>query len=256
MYRVPEAALPFGLNNSPVGTHGSRTVMLSELRLLLEACPPDAGYADYRSAVVEENVLGKRTVTTRKESVRRLRELYALSLDVLLFRVLRDLWSADPAAHPLLALLCAAARDPILRATAEPILAADPGDSVSPQVIAKAASEAFPGRYNPTMLANIGRHAASSWRQSGHLEGRFNKTRVRVESRPEAVAYALLLGRLCGAGGAGLFLTFWSRLLDAPEATLRDQAVTASRLGWIEYRSAGGVTEVGFGHLLGEKGVS
>ena len=36
-----------------------------------------------------------------------------------LFRGLRDLWDADEAAQPLLALLCSLARDPLLRATAD-----------------------------------------------------------------------------------------------------------------------------------------
>lgn len=228
--------------------------MLTELRLLLSACPASASIDEYRSAIIDQNILLKKTVATRRESFRRLRELYALNKATLLFRALRDLWDSDPLAQPLLAFLCSTARDPILRGTAEMILSTPIGLSVTPHIISQAAAESFPDRYNPTMLANIGRHAASSWQQSGHLSGHLTKVRSKAESRPTSLAYALLLGYLCGDRGEGLFHTLWSQLLDAPAHTLHNQAFTASQHGWIEYRHAGGVTDVGFRYLLREQG--
>jgi hypothetical protein len=225
-------------------------MMLKELRLLLVACPRPTSYEGFREAVVEENVLLKKTDATRQESFRRLRELYALDEKTLLFRALRDLWDEDEEAQPLLALLCATARDGILRATAELILVTPRDQQVTPQLIERSVMETFPGRYNPTMLANVGRHAASTWQQSGHLRGRLTKMRDQAQSRPTAVAYALLLGFLCGERGEGLFDTVWARLLDAPEHAVREQAKAASRLGFLEYRHAGAVTEVSFRHLL------
>ncbi len=230
--------------------------MLAELRQLLASCPHARDIDDYRMAIVDDNVLGKRTVTTRKESLRRLRELYALTPSVILFRALHELWEVDAGAQPLLALLCATARDPILRATADLILDVPAGDVVTPHMIADAAEHEFPGRYNPTMLANIGRHAASSWQQSGHLIGRLEKRRGRAESRPAAVTYALLLGYLCGGRGDALFTTLWARLLDAPTTTLREQAQAAAREGYFDLRSGGGVTEIGFRHLLRDAAVA
>src|SRR5215213_8304738 len=130
--------------------------MLRELRQLLATTPRDATYDDYRRAVVNDNVLGKRTMATRKESLRRLRELYGLSPEVPLFRALRELWVANPDAQPILAFLCASARDPILRASMEMVLQSPQGTQVTPQMIEEVTANAFPGRYNPTMLANIG----------------------------------------------------------------------------------------------------
>ncbi len=78
---------------------------------------PDEASYDYVRAIIEENVLGKRTMATRRESLRRLSELYALNPGLSPFRALRDLWQANPEAQPLLAFLCASARDPILRAS-------------------------------------------------------------------------------------------------------------------------------------------
>ncbi len=248
--QVPAPASEFGFVNEPVGTHGSRTMMLAELRLLLAACQMSASLEEYRSAIVDENVLLKKTVTTRKDSFRRLRELYALNKNIPLFRALRDLWDDDIQAQPLLALLCAVARDPLLKGTAETILAIPTGEAVTPTMITEAANASFPNRYSPKMLASIGRNAASSWQQAGLLSGKLHKVRVRAQCRPASVAYALLLGYLSGVRGEALFQTLWCRLLDVPAHVLHEQALTASQRGWIEYRHMGDVTEIGFRYLL------
>src|SRR6266567_3545986 len=120
--QVRALANEFGFIHEPVGAHSSRTMMLAELRLLLAACPQSASREEYRSAIIDENVLLKKTVATRKASFRWMRELYALDRKILLFRALRDLWDEDTQARPLLALLSAVARDPILKSTAERIL--------------------------------------------------------------------------------------------------------------------------------------
>lgn len=254
MLLVPEPALACGFANEPIGTHISRTIMVAELRLLLGACPPEVGLEEYRAAAVEANVLLKRTVSTRRSSFRALRELYGLAPELRLFRGLRDLWDGDREAQPLLALLCAAARDPLLRASAAAVLSSPEGAAVTPAMLAASVAETFPGRYHPSVLTVAGRELASSWQQSGHLVGhghcRTGKRRSATPCRPLAVAYALLLGHLCGVRGDGLFRTLWAGLLDLPASLLREQAIVAARHGWLEYRHAGSVTEVGFRHLL------
>jgi hypothetical protein len=250
MIDVPESALSFGFVNPPGGTHSSRTLMLNELRLLLSARPPSARYDEYQAAVMDENLILKDTATTRHRTMRGLRELYALNPGVILFRALRDLWDADVAGQPLLALLCACARDPLLRATADSVLDTPVGQPITSQALAAAVGDAVPDRYNPQTLAKIGRNAASSWQQSGHAAGRSTKVRMQAAARPTATAYALLLGYLCGQRGEALFETLWARLLDAPLHGLHDQAFLASQQGWLEYRQTGMVTEIGFRHLL------
>lgn len=254
MMIVPEPSLAFGFANNPVGTHGSRTIMLAELRRLLAACPASGGLEDYRSAVVGDNVLLKKTTAGRHASFRALRELYALNRGTLLFRALRDLWDDDVQSQPLLALLCAVARDPILRATAKSVLEAGPGTVITRRMLARLVGDAFPGRYGAGHLYHIGGNVASSWQQSGQLRGRNTKVRARAESRPAAVAYALLLGYLCGGRGEGLFDTLWSHLLDAQVHVLHEHACAAGQRGWIDYRRGGGVTEVAFKHLLRAEG--
>jgi hypothetical protein len=250
MFDLPESALPYGFAKGPGGTHTSRTIMLDELRLLLAACPASAGYADYRRAVADDNAIRKDSYSGRVRSLRGLRELYGLDRNLVLFRALRDLWDADAQAQPLLAFCCAAARDPLLRQTADFLLALPCGQPATPQMFYKVIAEARPDHYSEKTLLSLGQNLASSWQQAGHLAGKRSKTRASAQCRPTAAAYALLLGYLCGGRGEALFDTLWVRLLDAPAHTLHDQAFLASQQGWLEYRQTGMVTEVAFQHLL------
>src|SRR5438270_12520879 len=67
----------FGLKFSSGGAHISRTMMLAELGAVLANVPQGAAAGDYGEAILERNILGKTTDSTRRESLRRLRELYA-----------------------------------------------------------------------------------------------------------------------------------------------------------------------------------
>jgi hypothetical protein len=232
------------------GTHTSRTIMLQELRLLLQACPPEADSHDFAAAILQENVLAKNSESTRMRSLRYLRELYVLDRRSVLFRALRDLWDADEAAQPLLALLCSLARDPLLRATADSVLEAPLGGYVDADMLSAAVAERYPDSYSEAVRNKVGRNAASSWTQSRHLEGRSTKTRTQAVSRPAAVAYAFIIGHLTDARGQGLLRTVWGRSLDAPEHVVFEQAFAAAQRGWIEFRRAGEVIDVGFGWLL------
>jgi len=248
--QIPALPNQYGFVNETGGAHSSRTMMLADLLLLLAACPQSSSLEEYRSAIIDENVLLKKTVATRKASFKWMRDLYALDRKILLFRALRDLWDEDIQAQPLLALLCAVARDPLLRSTAEGILAIPVGETVTREMMMDAVNVNFPDRYSPKTLKSTGQNIISSWQQAGLLSGRLHKVRISAQSHPASVAYALLLGYLSDARGDALFRTLWCRLLDAPIHILHEQAQAASQRGWLEYRHMGEVTEVGFRHLL------
>ncbi|MEJ7785704.1 MAG: hypothetical protein WKF96_12940 [Solirubrobacteraceae bacterium] len=234
------------------GANSSHTILVPALSRVLESVESRAHAEAYKRAVIEDNVLGKATAASRRRTLRYMRELYVLRPDSILFRALRDLWTDEPAGQPLLAGLCALARDPLFRASASAILDVDPGDIVKSADLAAAVDLAFPGRYNEATLAKIGRNTSSSWQQTCHLEpvARTTKVRRRAVCTPAAIAYALLLGHLEGVAGAPLFETFWARALDAPPSRLVDLAAAASAHTLIDFRHGGGVTEVGFSWLL------
>jgi len=119
-----------GMKFSAGGPHISRTMMLAELGAVLASVPPGSTAADYREAILQRNVLGKTTDSTRQKSLRHLRELYALDEATPIFAVLRKLFGMDAGTLPLLAVQVAWARDPLLRATTPPVMDASEGERV------------------------------------------------------------------------------------------------------------------------------
>ncbi|MGH7593186.1 MAG: hypothetical protein ACRELE_04980 [Gemmatimonadales bacterium] len=216
------------------GTHTSRTMMLDELTAVLAVTPPSAGRKEYAAAIIDENALAKQTTATRRLSNQRLGELYGLDFGVGVFRVMRRLWDADPRSRPLLALLCSLSRDPLLAGTAPAVIALREGEEF-PRVTARQILRAAVGpRLNDSILDKVLRNAASSWTQSGHLEGRTFKKRSRVVPTPWTVAYALYLGHAVGFRGAELLSNGWMDVLDAQPADARRLAMEAKRIGLID----------------------
>jgi hypothetical protein len=221
-------------------------MMLAEITGLLQGCARDAIRENYRRAILEDNVLGKKTASNRVQTFKRLSALYALDPKVLVFRAFRDFWYRAEEGRPLLALLCAGARDPLLRMTAPPVLDAREGEVVTWESLKAAVAEAAPDRFTEITLTAIAKRAHSSWEQSGHLRGRLRKQRSHPVLTPVNTTYGLLLAYLSGSRGQLLFRSFWGRLLDAPEDRLYHMAHEASRLGLMDFKRIGNVVEANF----------
>jgi hypothetical protein len=220
--------------------------MLPDLTTLLDAVPGDASHEAYRQAVQENNVLGKKTASTRLWAYKKLRELYALDPEVPVFSELRARWSAGLEGRPLLALLAALARDSLLRASVPAITESKPGMPVTRDDFRDAIVHVRGGRFSEETIKAIVSHLYTSWTESGHLTGQRDRTRVAVTPTPAVTTYALALGYLTGRRGELLFSTLWTLVLDAPSAVLHDHAREASRLGWLTYRGIGNIIDVTF----------
>ena len=243
-------AAAWGFRVGERGTHTSRTIMLQELSHVLDAAPRDASRHDYKRAVLDDNCLGKRTTATRKLSFHRLSELYGLNRELILFRVLRELWEQQEDSRPLLGLMLALARDPLLRASAPAVLRTPFGHELARQPMKNDLSLVAGARLNPETLDKVVRNASSSWTQSGHLRGRGRKTRQRVRATPAATAYALLLGFGAGSRGRLLFETPWCSILDATAGELLELAVAAKGLGLLDLKQSGSIVDVSFAAML------
>jgi len=220
--------------------------MFSELDLLLSRASPEMSVPDYRRLVVDENVLGKPTRTTREHSVRKLKALYGLEPDIPLFRTLVQLWPLDAPSRPLLALLAGYARDPLLRLLTPRVLDATIGSVVTPEGLVEDAERVVPGRFSETNSRAIARRVLSTFTQSGHLTGHTEKRRVRAAATPVTAAYAFFLAYLEGYRAQRVFTSVWARLLDAPGERLPELARDASRRGLMDYRQVGDVVELRF----------
>jgi hypothetical protein len=137
----------FGFNVSKGGVHTSRTIMFDELELLFDAVEASGAVREtYLKAIIDDNCLKKRSVKTRRLTAGHLTSLYALDPSIPLFRGFRFFWQRDPVSHPLVTLLCAYARDPILKAA--PRLS-----SISPRAKPSPVNPLNPARYGPSAPA-------------------------------------------------------------------------------------------------------
>jgi hypothetical protein len=249
LVETPDEAEAAGFRFGARGTHTSRTMMLEELQLLLQATAPDARRADYATAIINGNYLSKHTGATRRLTNQRLGELYGLDPAIPLFRVLRRLWDVEADGRRLLALLAAIARDPLLAATCPAILFLPAKAEFQREAMKSALRAVVGNRLNDSTLDKVCRNAASTWVQSGHLEGRTFKKRRIVQPSRSAVAFAIYLANAAGFRGAEIFSCTWLRTLDCDPSRARQLAIEAKRLGLLDLRMAGDVVEFNLSRL-------
>jgi len=241
----------FGFNPTGGGVHTARTMMFSELGLLLSAIPNhDASVADYRRAIIDSNCLGKRSITNRKLTAQYLRTLYGLDSSLVVFRTLRFLWERDSTGRPLLALECAFARDPLLRQATPFILDRPVASVVKRTEVEEHIEKLYPARFSHVTCETVAQHIDATLTDSNHLVGKAVKKRSKAVATAGAAAYALLLGYLEGARGKGLFETDYARLLDCSQERIVELASDASAHGWIVFKHISDVYDVSFPSVL------
>ena len=245
-----QALLQAGARFGSKGTHTTRTSMQKELSDALRGLPSSAQREDFKRAIVDDNVLGKSTMSNRILSNQRLGELYGLDPSLLLYRVLRHLWDADPQGRQQVAHLCALARDPLLRATAEYVLPLRVGGECIRHEFTTTLREAVDVRMNDNTLDKVARNSGASWSVSGHLKGRVRKIRQSVAPTVGGVAYALWVGSLEGRVGDELFTSFWMSTFDAPISELHAITLRAKQMNLIRAAIGGGVVQIDANRLL------
>jgi hypothetical protein len=221
-------------------------MMLEDLRVLLAHTSPHASRTDYATAIVTENVLGKSTKKARELAFRHLGTLYGLDDANPIFRAMRRLWSSDPSAQPLLALLVALARDPLLRASQAFVLRQPPGAILVREDVESFLSGSFPERFSAASLRSFAQNVAGSWTSAGVLVGHRRKLRAAPIVTAEVVAMVLFLGHLEGRSGQRLFTSKWASVPGGSPGELLEFANSAFHRGLLVFLNAGGVKEVRF----------
>ena len=236
------------------GTHAARTMMFDELSVLFEHTSPDTTRDAYREEVVSLNILGKPTQKSRALTFRHLAELYGLDPAIPVFRVFRKLWALDEAARPLLALMLALVRDPLLQLSEAFVLAKAEGESVRREEVEEFIAASEPDRFSAASLKSISQNINGSWTQAGFMVGKVRKVRTAPKVTPTNITYALFLSHLEGLTGQRLFSSRWMTLLCSSPGELEALANSASHRGQIVFLNAGGVKEVRFpGFLTAEE---
>jgi hypothetical protein len=231
-----------GIRLTGGGAHQSKTMMFAELEGLLATGKTSA--ESLKSAAIDENALGKSTINTRRLTFRHMVTLFGLVQQPPLTKALLKLWQSDVEGRRLEALLVALARDPLLRKSASVVLNGSIGQNLQRPLFEDAFLAAYPDRFSKKMIRSLAQNCASSWTQSGHLQGSIKKIRRRVSATPSTVALAALLATVSGFGGPAILNSGWMKVLDlSPDQSL-DQLRRAEAIGLARVRSAGDVIEI------------
>ncbi|AKG53296.1 hypothetical protein DGWBC_0618 [Dehalogenimonas sp. WBC-2] len=239
-----------GFSSAKIGGHSARSMMLLEMDTLVHALPPTITKNDFTKAIIEENLLNKPTLSSRKKSFRHLMDLYGLDPSKAMFRVFWDFAHADIDSLPQLCLVCAYARDPQLRQSFELIRTLRLGEVLVRADMEQHLENGFPARFSCATKASMARNVDTSWTFGGHLEGRVKKTRRLPQPRPISAAYAMFVGYLTGLRGERLLDSLYAALVASNRAQLQAALSLASAKELISIKQAAGIVEFDFSNLL------
>jgi hypothetical protein len=239
-----------GFSKASSGGHSARSMMFVEMHILVRAMPLTVTKNDFTKAIVEENVLEKPTLISRKKSLRHLMELYGMDPSKALFRVLWDLGHADLASLPQLCLVCAYARDPQLRHSFELVHTLRLGEVLERTTMERHLENGFPSRFSPAMKKSMAQNVNTSWTFGGHLSGKVKKLRLLPEPRPISAAYAMFVGYLTGLRDERLLDSAFAALVASNRSQLQASLSLASAKGLLSLKQAAGIVEFDFSNLL------
>ena len=188
---------------------------------------------------------------TRQKTFRHLRELYALDTEIALWRVARFLWARAPAAErPLLALIVAYAREPLLRLTWELVGPLPLQHALTPAAIDAFVERARPGQYNSKTRISTAQHIASAWAQSGHLSGHNPKLLARA-GRSSSHGAGVVARKRAGFGARRLFSLALGGFARCFPRAVDKSAFEAHKFGWLDYRRIERAVQLDFSRLVG-----
>ncbi|PIU31060.1 MAG: hypothetical protein COT06_10200 [Syntrophobacteraceae bacterium CG07_land_8_20_14_0_80_61_8] len=241
---------PLGFSKAGLGGHSARSMMFLEMRALVRAMPLSLNRDDFTRGIVEENVLEKPTLSSRKKSLRHLVELYGMDPAKALFRILWKLGHADLDSLPQLCLVCAYARDPQLRHSFELVRTLRLGEILDRAAMERHLETGFPGRFSSAMKKSMAQNVDTTWTFGGHLAGKVNKARRLPEPRPISAAYAMFVGYLTGLRGERLLDSTFAALVASNRSQLQTALALASARGLLALKQAASIVEFDFSNLL------
>ena len=241
----------FGFSKGSAGGHVSRSMMVLEMRALVRGLSTGAAVkSDFAKAIVDDNILDKPTLASRKKSLRHLTELYGLDPSKALFRVLWNLAHLDLEALPQLCLVCAYARDPQLRQSFDLIRTLRVGEQIERTTMERHLEARFPDRFSPATRSSLAQNVDTTWTFGGHLAGKVKKSRRLPEPRPVSAAYAMFVGYLAGLRGERLLDSAYAALVASNRSQLQAALALASARGLLSLKQAAGIVEFDFTSLL------
>jgi hypothetical protein len=246
----PGLAGKLGFSRS--GVLSSRSVMLPELRQLMALASADSDIATLQRLVVDEDALHKPSAANRIKTVGVLRNLYGLNLQLPLYREFTRLCHLSPHDTTVLASSLAFAREPVLRACVDLVLATPVGQPLGREDFEAWVRQHAPGRYSQTMYVSFSHNLYASFFQLGFLGDAVGKARIRKRRnvRAASAAYAAFLDWLSGLNGLALLAGPYSLTLEVAKDEHIALLSAAGQQGLMRVAHAGGVLQLDFSAWL------
>ncbi|UUX92484.1 hypothetical protein [Methanoplanus endosymbiosus] len=227
-------------------SHTGRTVMLSEFMTVMDNAPGFNDKEILKKIFVEDNLLKKESNSGRKISFYYLKHLYGLDSENKNFQGLLKYWKEKSPDNKIMALLCALSRDEVLRLSSGYILSVKTGDFAEKSGLKEIIDNYYQNIYSEKVRESMVRNLMSSWTQSGYLEGRSNKIRIKPEVSVHSFAYACYLAYLSGFRGKRIFHSPWVLVLCLNDSEAEELTKESNRKGLMSVKKAGSVVEVTF----------
>lgn len=239
----------FGFSSNRSGAHLSRSMMLTEISALLPKLHFYT-FEESRSKILDENILGKTTFSSRQKTLRNLTDLYTLDGKFTLFRVMGQFAALATESVPQLGLVLSFCRDDQLRTSFSLIEKLKLGETLPLATMMDHFERKWPDRFSAAMKTSLSQNVNTTWTVSGHLSGRVKKIRTMPVPTLAGVTFAMLAGYLYGLRGYALIDSIFAKLVSCNREEIFPLLQMASIRGWCRFRQAGGVIDIDFSPLL------
>ncbi len=224
-----------------------RTIMVNELRMLFQCCPElNTTLDQYNAVIVNENCLGKVSMSSRKLTSGYLRKLYSLDCGNPAFLAFKILWLKNECNQNLLAMQCANYSDVVIRDSVDFFITKSLNETITTEMTQAWVEASYPNRFSSVSACSIAKDLNSSWAQAGFFYGTRPRKRIRAKVEIANAVYAFFLAYSEGLRGMNLLENDHTRLLEKDKGELISLAIAAAQQGLLVFRHLKDVIEMQF----------
>lgn len=224
-----------------------RTIMVDELQILFQYCPEmNTTFKQYNAAIVDENCLGKVSMSARKLTSGYLRKLYSLDCNNPSFLAFKTLWQKKDCNRNLLAMQCANNSDVVVHNSVDFFISKSIDETITTEMTKAWVEATYPSRFSNVSACSIAKDLNSSWAQAGFFHGTRPRKRIRVKVEIANAVYAFFLAYSEGLRGMNLLENDHTRLLEKDKGELVSLAIAAAQQGLLVFRHLKDVIDMQF----------
>ncbi len=237
----------------PTTVHTARTIMFLELERVMDFSLEKDNYVE----AMQNNVFVKKSQDGIKNTSAFLTKLYGFDTSSNKFKAFKYFWSiTEEFEKELLAFIFALNKDYLLQESISVIVNCKIGKKVEIETLEQNIEKYHPNRFTKNTLRSVSQNIASSWKQAGFIKGKVKNIRTEPEITSSIISFAMLLAFIDGMRGDFIFQNNCIQSLCMSENRIRELALEASKMDFMQYQFAGSVTSISFDNLLNKIGIN